>query len=587
MADRRLTVVVCAHGESTKLTSCLASLHRAGIHAPRIISGSTESSLLLNAALAECSTELIAFVDDDVDVDSEWLSVINAAWAGAATDVACVAGSITPSFIGDRPDWLSDPLLGVINPEGQQANRGKVDVATKTFPRGNLTLRVSAARGVGGFWPTRGAGPARDLLSEEHHLQHQLARAGWQTLYEPDAKAIRVIDSSTVRALDLLKLYARTTSRANLIDGSAGHSNSISSVARSSLGATIAAATGRKKLAVQRATRAVERASARAPVAIAGKTMDPVSSSTPFLHSIASAKLDEEADHTAAANTIICFHGVSEDRSAPAMNVTPEALSAQLEALLAAGVPASLDEIAAGAAPKNAFAVTFDDGYANNLHVALPILEAAGIPATFFIATGHIGSGSPFWWDEVDELLSHAAKAPEALPVLELECGGQLRAWALSDSAGIEACKHQIVAWFQQRLQEEIEPALAQLRAWLGPTAPEPSPDHRALTVDELRTLAASPLATIGAHTRSHPCLLLASPERRREELVGARNDLEQWTGVVPTSLAYPYGIWGSDVNQAVVAAARDCGYSLAVVNGPGPSGRNPLALARVLSAQL
>ena len=41
---------------------------------------------------------------------------------------------------------------------------------------------------------------------------------------------------------------------------------------------------------------------------------------------------------------------------------------------------------------------TFDDGYANNLHLR-PILEEFGIPAVFFISTGHVLSGKPFWWD--------------------------------------------------------------------------------------------------------------------------------------------------------------------------------------------
>lgn len=45
-------------------------------------------------------------------------------------------------------------------------------------------------------------------------------------------------------------------------------------------------------------------------------------------------------------------------------------------------------------------AITFDDGYADNLYNALPILLEHNIPATIFITAGHIGSDKPFYWDE-------------------------------------------------------------------------------------------------------------------------------------------------------------------------------------------
>ena len=50
-------------------------------------------------------------------------------------------------------------------------------------------------------------------------------------------------------------------------------------------------------------------------------------------------------------------------------------------------------------------AITFDDGYADNLQVAAPLLAERGLPATFFIVSGTIGSGREFWWDELEGLL--------------------------------------------------------------------------------------------------------------------------------------------------------------------------------------
>lgn len=49
---------------------------------------------------------------------------------------------------------------------------------------------------------------------------------------------------------------------------------------------------------------------------------------------------------------------------------------------------------------KNDIAITFDDGYIDNLFNALPILEKYQIPATIFIIAGTIDSSEPFYWDK-------------------------------------------------------------------------------------------------------------------------------------------------------------------------------------------
>ena len=62
---------------------------------------------------------------------------------------------------------------------------------------------------------------------------------------------------------------------------------------------------------------------------------------------------------------------------------------------------------------KPAIAITFDDGYADNLTEALPILREAEVPATFFISTEHLGVGGEFWWDALERMVTGDGDYPK------------------------------------------------------------------------------------------------------------------------------------------------------------------------------
>ena len=105
------------------------------------------------------------------------------------------------------------------------------------------------------------------------------------------------------------------------------------------------------------------------------------------------------------------------------------------------------------------------------------------------------------------------------------------------------------------------------------------------MTVAELRRLAASPLVTLGSHGRTHPSLARRSrtPRPRR----GSREDLTGWLGTAPAAFAYPFGVWGADVDAASRDAAAAAGYAFAVTNSTDAPRDDPLALARVPAAGL
>lgn len=91
-----------------------------------------------------------------------------------------------------------------------------------------------------------------------------------------------------------------------------------------------------------------------------------------------------------ARTRILTYHSIGHRRYE--MNVTPEAFAAQMDWLSTHQQVISLEQAAAG---EPGIAITFDDGYRDNLLNALPILERHRFPATLFVVSGCLGKTLP------------------------------------------------------------------------------------------------------------------------------------------------------------------------------------------------
>jgi peptidoglycan/xylan/chitin deacetylase (PgdA/CDA1 family) len=239
--------------------------------------------------------------------------------------------------------------------------------------------------------------------------------------------------------------------------------------------------------------------------------------------------------------------------------VSPENFAAQMEAVQKYAHPISLYKLVQclknDALPPKSVAVTFDDGYADNLYQAKTILEKYAIPATVFICTGYVGK--EFWWDELDRLVRFSRAELDAL---RLEARGNRFVWdrpKVSPAADVHVRRkfHRALYYFLLALDiEEQNHAMNTIRSWSGVAYSEMT--ARAMTHDELLRIADDGMIELGAHTRHHLVLPQLSLERQREEIMLGKTDLEGLLGRRVEGFAYPNGITTESVTRIVRESA-------------------------------
>lgn len=288
---------------------------------------------------------------------------------------------------------------------------------------------------------------------------------------------------------------------------------------------------------------------------------------------------------------ILVYHRIAELSADPwSLAVTPAHFAEHLAVLRSKTSPLTLTELFAQRAERRRsawpVAVTFDDGYADNLLNAIPELKRENIPATLFLISGPAGRTVEFWWDDLERILLMPGTLPERL-CLHLSAGP--REWSLQHAATYtEADAQQYCRWrawndpptprhFLYRSLWELlhglseaarSEVLKQLYAWAGIGA-EVRPTHRGMSEHEVRVLAQEPLIEVGAHTVTHSVLAKLPRRQQEEEIMTCKTDLENLTGKSVVTFAYPYG-QRTDYNEETMRIVQDAGFSLACVNYPG-----------------
>jgi len=181
-----------------------------------------------------------------------------------------------------------------------------------------------------------------------------------------------------------------------------------------------------------------------------------------------------------------------------------------------------------------AVAITFDDGYRDNHDVALPILRARGVPATFFVSTDFIDHPRTPWWDEIAWMVRSAGTQASAV-ALAAEHGG------VPQHADLPEIIRRALRRAKQQPGDQLDAFIARLGDRLGtgriPEALAPA----WMSWEMIRALDAGGME-VGGHTATHPVLSRLSRAAQQHELAASWERLSQMLGSPPTSMSYPVG---------------------------------------------
>jgi peptidoglycan/xylan/chitin deacetylase (PgdA/CDA1 family) len=234
---------------------------------------------------------------------------------------------------------------------------------------------------------------------------------------------------------------------------------------------------------------------------------------------------------------------------------------------------AALDDLAAGRPlPPRAVALTFDDGYLDNVTVAAPVLHAAGLPATFFLVPGFLSGSVPVWWEELGWAFAHATAD-------RLDWAGERFD---TSSPPARQAAHGVVADSLKLMDARSRgDAVAELRRRLASVGPDVG--RQFMDWNEAESLLGFG-HEIGSHTCGHPILSREEPAAQARELADSRDALAAHFRRPVDVLAFPNGR-SQDYADETLRLAGEAGYAFAVTTRSALAGRGtaPYEVPRVL----
>lgn len=285
---------------------------------------------------------------------------------------------------------------------------------------------------------------------------------------------------------------------------------------------------------------------------------------------------------------VLMYHRVADLTYDPwQLAVSPTLFEQQLRVIRQQWSPLSLAELTqaltAGSVPDRSVVLTFDDGYIDNFTHAKPLLEQYQIPATFFIITHTCEQQTPFWWDELQDLILTSKLLPEQIrltiageelvadlegeAILTPSLENKQQTWTAAEGIPTKRCGLYLELWRRMRplVHGDQQTIMATLRDLAG-QVPGTNSELIGMTPGHIQELLINPLFSVGAHTVTHPALADHSDEEQQREISSSRLYLEELIQRPINLFAYPYG----SHTDATVAVLQKQHFGAAVTTNEG-----------------
>jgi len=285
--------------------------------------------------------------------------------------------------------------------------------------------------------------------------------------------------------------------------------------------------------------------------------------------------------------TVFLFHGVikrneSDVRNYNGKHITQDLFHRCMQTLAGKGVSLSMDEVCdylkdGSDFPANSYAVTFDDGFENNISIAAPILEELKIPATIYITTDFIDSNTMSWADRLDYMIDQTREKTMILPWED-------SAIPIRENAEkIEALKL-MRAYIKSTPGLNLEQLINEIAVTLKtePVSNSDDPLDLKMSWEQVRQAVNNELLIIGGHSHTHPILSFLDDSELEYEIQTSVEMMYEKGRVKPDHYSYPEGL-SHCFNSRVINNLKGYGVRCCptAISGNNSSGTNPFYIRR------
>lgn len=278
----------------------------------------------------------------------------------------------------------------------------------------------------------------------------------------------------------------------------------------------------------------------------------------------------QESQATLLAPLVLLYHRIANDPiDAQSLTVLPEYFEEHLKELAKnyRTIPLHqlLEELHHDTSNAATIALTFDDGYIDNLINAVPLLEKYGLHATIFVTSGMVGSDEEFWWDQLERIFLTGEPLPESLRITTSE---GIKEWDLTNAGYRLKALDELGNILRGKPYKKINQFINNLFDQTG-IRKGARYTHRAINSEQLKELSKSPSIEIGSHAITHTRLSILSPEDQRLEISESRRRLESIIQKPVRLFSYPFGTT-ADFTTDTERIVKEEGYEAGIANIQG-----------------